>query len=282
MLSLDPDFITAGNGSDELISVITSAFLMKGERVLTLLPDFSMYSFYASVSENEVISLKKNDSLEIDIDSIIDAANNQNARMIIFSNPCNPTGRGFYRQEVRKLITSVKALVVLDEAYMDFWDQSMLSEVSQYDNLIILKTFSKAFGMAALRLGFAVACPKITNALRAVKSPYNVNTITQTVACRVLDFPDQLRNGVKAIIKSRDELYTALKHSETRFSGRIEVFQSFTNFVVVKTDEAKKIFEFLLANSVAVRFIGGFLRITAGNANENATVVSLINEYLEG
>ena len=96
--------------------------------------------------------------------------------MVIFSNPCNPTSLGLNREQVRRLITSVDALVVVDEAYMDFWDQSILQEVHQYDNVIVLRTCSKAVGMAALRLGFAVANPTITRALRAVKSPYTVNT----------------------------------------------------------------------------------------------------------
>ena len=282
MFSLSEQCITAGNGSDELISVIMAAFLMKGERVLNILPDFSMYAFYASISEDEVISLKKSDDFEIDIDEVINVANSQNVRMIIFSNPCNPTAKGLSREQVRYLINSVNALVVLDEAYMDFWDQSLLDEVENYDNLIILKTFSKAFGMAALRLGFAIACPKLTNVIRAVKSPYNVNSVTQAVACKVLEFPQEIKDAFNTIIASKEKLHNSLKELEERYPSRIEVMPSCTNFVVVKSREARQIFDYLLLQSIAVRFMGGFLRITAGSEEENSALVKNIKAYLEG
>jgi histidinol-phosphate aminotransferase len=149
--------VVAGNGSDELISLLFSSFLMKGECAVTLSPDFSMYSFYCGIAEGQNKEFKKRDDFSFSIDDLIDFVNKNKARMLIFSNPCNPTSLGVKREEIRKLVSSVNALVVLDEAYMDFWDQSMLSEVNQYDNLIILRTCSKAIGAASLRLGFAVS-----------------------------------------------------------------------------------------------------------------------------
>ncbi len=116
------NLVTAGNGSDELIQVIMSAFLMKGDRVLTLSHDFSMYRFYTSIVEAECIEVPKNEDLTINVDNVIETANEKQVRMIIFSNPCNPTSLGLCKDEVRRLIRSVNALVILDEAYMDFWD----------------------------------------------------------------------------------------------------------------------------------------------------------------
>ena len=152
---------------------------MKGDAMLTVAPDFSMYQFYASISEIDCVVLDKGPELSIDVDELIRKAVETGAKMILFSNPCNPTSLGLSRKQVRKLIRSVDSLVVLDEAYMDFWDQSLLSEVEDYENLIILRTSSKAIGCAAIRLGFAVANERLSNALRAVKSPYNVNSFTQ-------------------------------------------------------------------------------------------------------
>jgi histidinol-phosphate aminotransferase len=178
--------VVAGNGSDELISLLFSSFLMKGECAVTLSPDFSMYSFYCGIAEGQNKEFKKRDDFSFSIDDLIDFVNKNKARMLIFSNPCNPTSLGVKREEIRKLVSSVNALVVLDEAYMDFWDQSMLSEVNQYDNLIILRTCSKAIGAASLRLGFAVSNVKLIQYIKAVKSPYNVNAISQKIGAEIL------------------------------------------------------------------------------------------------
>ncbi len=176
--NINPKLVTAGNGSDELISIIINAFLMKGEVVLTTSPDFSMYAFYSQLAENTIEVYEKDENFEIDIDKLILKAAETKARMIIFSNPCNPTTLGIKKSDVKKLIALTDALVVIDEAYMDFWDQSVLDCVEQYDNLIVLKTCSKAISAAAIRLGFAVACKTLTTAIRAVKSPYNMNALT--------------------------------------------------------------------------------------------------------
>lgn len=156
-----PACVAAGNGSDELINVIFQSFLMKGETYATLTPDFSMYDFYGYVSECRGIEIKKDENFTIDIDKVIETCNNENVKLLIFSNPCNPTSVGLTRETVRKIIRGVSALVVLDEAYMDFWNESMLGEFENYDNLLILKTCSKAFGLAALRVGFAVGNEKL-------------------------------------------------------------------------------------------------------------------------
>lgn len=126
--------------------------------------------------------------------------------MLLFSNPCNPTSLGLKREEVRHLLRSVNCLVVLDEAYMDFWDQSLLNEAENYDNLILLKTCSKAFGLAGIRLGFAIANPTITNALRAVKSPYNVNSVTQAIGAVVITRTETFEDRTETLIQRRKEL----------------------------------------------------------------------------
>ncbi len=266
---LNPAAVTAGNGSDELISVICNAFLMKGETMLTVSPDFSMYRFYASVSECNCVVHPKNPDLTIDVDKLIADANEHDAKMIVFSNPCNPTSLGLKKEEVRRLIRSVKALVVLDEAYMDFWDQSLLPEVEQYDNLMILRTCSKAFGMAAIRLGFAVANPTLTNALKAVKSPYNVNSLTQAIGAAVLGERQILESGLTEVLKSRDELYNGMKQMESEYPNKMIVYPTVTNFVLVQLENAKEIYQRLLNSGIAVRFMGDFLRITAGTPEEN-------------
>lgn len=268
---IDAKFVTAGNGSDELISILANTFLMKGDAMLTVAPDFSMYQFYASISEVNCVVMEKGPELTIDVDCLIEKAKEINAKMLIFSNPCNPASLGLKQDQVRKLIRSVDGLVVLDEAYMDFWDQSLLSEVEQYDNLMILRTCSKAMGCAAIRLGFAVANERLSNALRAVKSPYNVNSFTQMAGTVLFQHKECLEQARKQIICQRESLYEALIAVLEEFPGKYQVWKPNTNFVFVKPESpenARKIFQFLLDNQVAIRYMGKYLRITAGSSEE--------------
>ncbi len=162
--------------------MIIGCLLETTDNLMTFAHDLSMYEIYASASEAPLLVLQKEEGFRIDVDKALDCIKKENVRAIIFSNPCNPTGRGLSKDEVRRLVTGTDALVVLDEAYMDFWDESLLPEVAEYDNLIILKTLSKAFGLAGLRVGFAAANPTLTRALQAVKSPYNVGLLPQMAA----------------------------------------------------------------------------------------------------
>ncbi len=278
---VDPALVTAGNGSDELISILVGCFLDKGSCILTFAPDFSMYRFYGDLYEDRVVVLPKREDLTIDVDAAIQAVKEQNIGMVLFSNPCNPTSLGLSADKVRRLVSSVDALVVLDEAYMDFYDQSLLDEVQQYDNLVILRTCSKALGLAGIRLGFAVANKTLTRALRAAKSPYNVNSITQIIGYTVLEHPDMLRRGIQQIIASREELYQAVSALAERFPALETVHRPDTNFVFVKTGLAKELYQGLLQRSIAVRLMGDHLRITAGTKEENAAVVAALEELLQ-
>lgn len=266
---IDSANVMAGNGSDELISLLFGTFLMKGESVMTLSPDFSMYRFYSGISESKCVEYRKNPDFTIDIDDLILAVNKSGVRMLIFSNPCNPTSFGLKREEIGRLVRSVNALVVLDEAYMDFWDQSMLGEVDDFDNLVILRTCSKAVGMAALRLGIAAANPMLIRSLKAVKSPYNVNALSQKIGTTILREKDWLRFCLREILNSRDSLFTALKQLEAAKPGRITVFDTVTNFVTVSLSDSETVYRSLLEQGIAVRCFDGFLRITAGSKEEN-------------
>jgi len=269
--------VAVGNGSDELISILMNSFLEKGDKVITLSPDFSMYGFYCSGAECENVVLEKDENFNIDVDTILACAEENGVRMIIFSNPCNPTSLGIEADEVRRLIKSTSALVVLDEAYMDFWNESILSEVNDYDNLIVLKTCSKAVGLAAIRLGFAVANETLTRAINAAKSPYNVNTLTQEIGKIILSNNEYIKKSRADIIESKEELYSALcKYNSNDF----RVLESKTNFIFIKTCRAKDIFGKLRAQSVVVRCFGDGLRITAGTKQENDRLISLLDKIV--
>lgn len=276
---ISPDTVTAGNGSDELISILTGCFLKKGEKVLCFSRDFSMYSFYSYLYELEVLVMEKEADLTIDVDKAIACANENNVRCIIFSNPCNPTSLGLKKADVKRLIENVSALVVLDEAYMDFWDESesFLADVEKYDNLIVLRTCSKALAMAGIRLGLAVTDKAKTSALRAAKSPYNVNSVTQLIAAEVLSDRETLRNNLAEIKKSVRELYEAIVGLNCTYFEKI--YEPVTNFVYIKSEKSKEIYEYLLNCSIAVRCMNGYLRITCGTAEENRAVIAAIADF---
>lgn len=279
---VDADNVTATNGSDEMLYLLSSAMLKRNSTVIVAEPDFSMYRFYSFLSENTIFALNKNEGLRIDVDELIVLANEKKADMIIFSNPCNPTSQGITADEARRLVGSVSALVVLDEAYMDFWDQPLLKEAAGYDNLIVLKTASKAVGSAALRLGFAVANKTITRALRSVKSPYNVNTLSQEIGTCIYSKPELLRQRREQIIKSTRSLYGELLKLKQNYKLPFDIPEPCANFVFLRCEMAEDIFKYLLDNGIAVRFIGNAsaLRITAGRKEENEELLAVLEKYI--
>lgn len=260
--------VMAGNGSDELISLICSALLPRQSRVLVVSPDFSVYRIYASLYEQKVITVEKNEDLNFSADDVIAAANGQNTDLIIFSNPCNPTGQGITAGEVERIVSSVSSAVCVDEAYMDFWEENetVLHLINKYENLIVLKTCSKAFGMAGFRLGFAVAGMEMISLFRKAKMPYNVNTLSQAAGLVVLKNREYLRNITSQMISRKGMLYESLK---TMDSPEFHVFNTKTNFITVRTPKAEAIHSFLIKNNIIVRYLSpDFLRITAGTRGE--------------
>ena len=261
--------VVAGNGSDELISLMCSALLPSHSRVLVISPDFSVYKIYASLYENTVITVDKDENLNFDTDSVVNTAKNRAVDLIIFSNPCNPTGQGIPATEVEKIVSSVNCAVCVDEAYMEFWEdnETVLPLINKYENLIVLKTCSKAFGMAAFRLGFAVAGMETVSLFRKAKMPYNVSALSQAAGLAALKNREYLKNMTSQIIARKNMLYEAVKSFE---SQDFRVFNTKTNFITVKTSQASKIHGYLLKNGISVRYISpDFLRITAGTRGEN-------------
>ena len=275
-----PELVTAGNGSDELIFLIEAAFLQKGDKMLVVSPDFSMYDFYSSICEVSCETFYKNEQLEIDVDALIDKVNREHIDLLMFSNPCNPTGKGITRADAEKLVRSVNALVILDEAYMDFWSESLLDKIEAYSNLIIFRTASKLVGSAALRLGFAVANPAIARALKAVKSPYNVNSVSQAFGEVVYQHKDYLQKRQKTIVNNTKILYNGLVDL-ARAHEDITVYSTVANFVFMKTGCSREIWEYLKQQSIVVRLMGDCLRITAGTGQEVDAVLAALRTYWE-
>lgn len=275
-----PQQVVAGNGSDELITVLFEAFLEKGDAFATVEPDFFMYAFNGHLHEARHVAIPKGRDYRLDVEAVAAACQREQVKLLIFSNPCNPTSLVCGREEMRKLIASLpETLVVLDEAYMDFSDQSLLGEVEDHPNLLVLRTCSKAFGMAALRLGFAVCGKTLAGALRAVKSPYNVNSLSQAVGTAVLRRKGELDQALETILRSRDQLYAGLRELGERHPGRFRLLPGETNFAALEMEDGPELLAYLARQGVAIRYTGGLVRITCGAPEENKIVLEEMAGY---
>jgi len=269
-----PGLLTAWNGTDEAILLLCSAFLGKGEILLGFDVDFFMYGFNAYLTGARCVKLPKREDFSIDVEMTIAALHEHKPAMLLFSNPCNPTSLVLPREDTLRIAAAAEetgTLAVVDEAYMDFCGQSLLDDIERFGNLVILRTCSKAPGLAGLRLGFSAANETITQALRAVKSPYNVGSLTQAVGTALLCQPLRLQEGVQEIRRRTDELSTALK------ALGLPVMGDAANFVFVK--DAAGAFEYLKERGIIVRKFGEHLRITAGSEEENAALVSNLEQW---
>lgn len=284
--NIRPESVVAGNGSDELISLIVGYFIEPGKTMVVVSPDFSMYQFYAQLGGVKVeVFEKMHDSLSLDVDALIAFAKKKHAKLMIFSNPCNPTSLAAPMREMEKILAALPdCLVIADEAYMEFAGSgySILERAYTAQNLLVLKTCSKAFGMAAIRLGFAVANPDLVRTLKAIKSPYNVNTVTQEIGRLVLLQKAYLQECTEKICASRVDLYEALTALSQKQKTILQVYNTCTNFVFLRLSDPKVIFEKLKEQGIAVRCLGHFLRITAGSKQENARFISALSSILEG
>ena len=285
------DYVTAGNGSDELLYLIISAFLPTVGNLIRLEYDFSMYSFYAELAEKNVHILRKDGDLRIVADDVIAAVNALGGaatdNILVFSNPCNPTSLGLDKADVIRIIENANALVILDEAYMDFWhddqsesnqssdNQSLIRTAHKYDNLILLRTASKAVAAAGLRIGFAVAGERLTRAIRAAKSPYNVNSLSQAVGRAIYCDKAGAAAAVSAVKAETRFLYGEV----VKLSCFTKVYETAANFVFIKTDRAGEIYEYLKQRGILIRNIDGHLRITAGSRAENLALLEALRGF---
>jgi histidinol-phosphate aminotransferase len=276
---VEPERVVAGNGSDELISLLIGSFLQPDETLLFFEPEFSMYRIFAEAFNRNFITIHKSDDMKMPSEQVIGAIHESGARVVIFSNPSSPSSKVMARSEVCTILESTDALIVVDEAYMDFSDQSVLDLTLTYENLIVLKTCSKAFGCAAIRLGFAVASDKIISILNALRPPYNVNSISQAIGTLVLSHHELIKSHTALIIMSREELYHGLKTLVDK-KGSIKIFPSETNFIYLITNESDQIYEKLKSHSILVRNMDHALRITVGTKEENDQLLRAMEEIL--
>jgi len=270
--NVPPENIFLGNGSDEPIDLLYRAFCEpRLDNVVAIEPTYGMYKVSAAINDIEYRKVLLDENFQFSSEKLI-SASNLYTKIIWLCSPNNPTGNSLNRNEVVTLLNSFDGIVVLDEAYIDFASESSFSEyLSQYPNLVILQTFSKAWGNAAIRLGMAFASIEIIAVLNKIKYPYNINILTQKHAINALKSPDQVKEWVKILLAER----TVLINSLEKLPMVVHVYPTDANFVLVKVNNANATYHQLVDRSIIVRnrnsvtFCNDCLRITVGTPEEN-------------
>lgn len=274
--------IFLGNGSDEAIDLVFRAFCEPGvDNVVAIEPTYGMYQVCADVNNVEYRKVLLDDGFQLSASKLL-AATDAHTKLIFLCSPNNPTGNDLLATEIVKLIKGFEGLVILDEAYNDFSEApSFLSRLEEFPNLIVLQTFSKAWGSAAIRLGMAFASTEIIGILNKIKYPYNVNQLTQQQGMEVLYKYYEIERWIKMLKEER-----ALFMKEfAKLSCVEEVFHSDANFFLARVTNATHIYDFLVASGIIVRnrtniaLCGNCLRITVGTRVENNLLLKTMKEY---
>ena len=277
-----PKNIFLGNGSDEAIDLLFRAFCEPGrDNVIILPPTYGMYEVCAEMNNVALKKIPLTLDFQIDIEAIEEAID-ANTKLIFICSPNNPTGNSINRNDIEIVLNNFNGLVVIDEAYINYAKQkTFIPELTEYANLVIMQTFSKAWGLAGLRLGMAFAGIPIINYLNKVKYPYNINTSTQQLALEALESVETINNWVKITVEEREWL--AEKLLLLPFTKI--VYPSDANFVLVKMKNARKIYDQLSAKGIIVRdrskviLCDDCLRITVGTPEENQQLITELNSY---
>jgi histidinol-phosphate aminotransferase len=278
-----PENIFLGNGSDEAIDLLIRAFCSPGkDNIVSINPTYGMYRVAADINDIKVIEVPLNPDFSLSGKAVIEATE-ENTKLIFLCSPNNPTGNILDKKEIEKIITSFNGIVVIDEAYIDFCpEESMLNYLKDYPNLVILQTFSKAWGMAGIRLGMAFGNNEIIDALNLIKYPYNLNILTQQKALELIELEEEKDNWVKTIVDERKKMEKELK----TFPFVETVFPSNSNFLLIKTHDPLGIYNYLAEEKIIIRdrsgvsLCEGCLRISIGSKEENAILMNALKSLI--
>jgi histidinol-phosphate aminotransferase len=275
---IEEEKIFLGNGSDEIIDLCFRIFCNPGtDMALTFTPTYGMYEVSASVNDVKVTKLSLNESFQIDIPKLEPFLSDETLKLIFICSPNNPTSNSMNYSDVEYIISRFNGIVVIDEAYIDFSEKpSFISLIGKYPNLILMQTFSKAFGLAAVRVGMAFSSPDIIQYFNKLKPPYNISTINQKAALKKLGKTDEYRKQVKKIKEERERLTESLK----KMRVTEKVYPSDANFLLVRVNDANYIYNTLIDKNIIVRnrssVIGNCIRITVGKPYENNKLINAL------
>lgn len=274
--------IFVGNGSDEAIDILFRSFCNPGvDNVIIVPPTYGMYEVSANINDVQLKRVNLTADYQLNLEGIAEAID-KNTKLIFICSPNNPTGNSINRDDIETILANFEGIVVIDEAYINYSRQkSFIQELTEYANLVVLQTLSKAWGLAALRVGMAYASEEIIEVFNRVKPPYNINEASQKLALEALKNVKQVNDWIKEILKERDALVLALKN----FDFVIDIYPSDANFILVKTVNADDIYQYLTQQGIIVRnrnkveLCEGCLRITVGTPEENQALINSLKNF---
>jgi histidinol-phosphate aminotransferase len=280
--NVPPEHLLLGNGSDECIDLLIRAFCEPAvDNIVICPPTYGMYEVYGHINNVAVKTAPLTPDFQVDpaaLQEVVDA----HTKIIFLCSPNNPTGNSLYRHDIEAVLNAFDGLVVLDEAYINFSRQrSFVKELQEYPNLVVLQTFSKAWGLAALRLGLTLASEEIIGVLNKIKPPYNINQATQELALKALEHLDEVNSMIKALVDEREQLAQQL----FQLPMVQHVYPSDANFILVKVPNATALYDHLKEAGIIVRnrsnviLCEGCLRITIGTPEQNNELLQTIKTF---
>ncbi len=272
--------IFLGNGSDEIIDLSFRIFCKPGsDSALTFSPTYGMYEVAAAINDVRLVTVPLNSDFQIDTGKTMEALKDPSLKLVIICSPNNPTGNSMRAEDIEMIIRNFRGIVLIDEAYRDFSEQESLKGMTGIrPNLIVMQTFSKAMGIAAARIGMAFMNPALVGYFNKIKPPYNISAINQVAAMKCLSRYELVKTRIRLILKERERLARALE----KITIIEKVFPSDSNFLLVRTGNADRIYSELIGRNIIVRnrnrIIPGCIRITVGTKKENDRLLSALRK----
>ena len=269
--SVDDEQILIGSGSSEIIEKIFYAFGGSNEnKIVYPQPSFSMYKIYAKAAEAQPIPFDLNDNYDLDVDKFISTVKNKNANLAVVCNPNNPTGNFLSTADVEKIAKNISCAFLIDEAYIEFHGISSVNLIKKYPNMIVARTFSKAYGLAGARVGYMIANREVTKMIEKTYMPYHMNTLSLATADIVYQMRDEFVPRIQMIVAERKRMIEQLKTLKS-----LKVYPSATNFILIHYDKAVELNKYFESLNIGVRSFGNSarlencLRISMGTRAEN-------------
>lgn len=277
LYGLQADNIIAGNGSDELLDITFKTFMGWGDRSVVPVPSYTLYDYFVKLNGGNVAEVDLTEDFQLDVDAIV----RQDAKIAIMPSPNNPTGNCFRQKDIEEVLSRFDGIVVVDEAYAEYAEGSMIRRVNEFDNLVVLRTFSKAYAMAALRVGYAATNLKLAEMMMCIKIPYSLNMISEGAALAAVKDQDFIRRSVAMVREQRPLLSAGLKKLG------FEPFPSDSNFIMARSpiDHAELV-SGLKERGILIRDFGAkrrtenCVRTTVGTAEQNKLLLDKIEEVI--
>jgi len=275
-----PQHIFLGNGSDEVIDVLYRALCNPGvDNVILCPPTYGMYEVSAHINDVVIRNVSLTEDFQLDMPALQQAID-EHTKLIYICSPNNPTGNSINREDIELLLNNFDGILVVDEAYINFARQkTFIQELTEYPNLVVMQTLSKAWGLAALRVGMAFASEEIIHVMNKIKPPYNISQAAQELALQALENVQQVNEWIRETVIERDKLSAAL----AQLPLVTKVYPSDANFILARTTDAKGIYQYLVGLGIVVRdrskveLCAGCLRITVGTPEENETLINALS-----